>query len=435
MENDEKQAEDALNGGDREVSPNESGSSAVVTAGAVETDEASASGTNGDENTAAANEEQAGETAAIGGEPESPKGGKALLTGREKALCGVTAVAVVAAIAGFGLFAASNPAGAAAKYDGGNIQESEVAAYIEQYRSAYGLADDTQFASTLANQNMTVASYRQNAVDQLIIGKLIEKRAKELGVSVSDDEVEARLQQVYGQIAGDDDSMWKSTLESMGVTEDDLRARYRADLLQDKVCEADVAKEQAGDEDTLSYISSYLAESTQKHVYHIVFTSDEGKSTKAAECKKALDKAAKADALNAAEFEKIAAEYSESSTVADDKGSLGWTGSGSIPSDISDLIENMKAGEVSDPSTIEEDDGDALEIVYVDEEYSFPAASKITSLKKLKVPDELLDAIRSAAGQGNWTQDCQTYLAKLLASAKVTYYPVPDNASYNVELG
>lgn len=410
---------------------------------ALEAEASGESGTNEDEagtehaagEEPAEAEDAAGAVAAVAGATKDAASGKTPLTGREKVLGGVAAVAVVAAIAGFGLFAASNPAGAAAKFDGGNVQESEVAAYIEQYRNAYGLTDDTQFASTLTSQNMTVASYRQNAVDQLVIGKLIEKRAKELGVSVSDEEVEARLQQIYGQIAGDDDSIWKSTLESMGVTEDDLRSRYRADLLQEKVCKADVAQEQASDEDMLSYITSYLADSTQKHVYHIVFTSDEGKTQKASECADALKKAKKDGTLNAAEFEKLAAQYSESSTVADDKGVVGWTGSGVIPSDITDLIDGMGAGDVSDPTTIEEDDGDAYEIVYVDEEFSFPEASKITSLNKLKVPDGLLDIIRSAAGQGNWQQDCQKYLAKLLAGAKVTYYPVPDSASYNVDLG
>lgn len=359
--------------------------------------------------------------------------GKTPMTTREKVLAGVASAAVVAAIAGFGLFAANNPGDAAAKYSGGSIQESEVASYIEQYRTAYGLTDDSAFAKTLKNQNMTVASYRQNSVDQLIIKHLIEKRAKELGVEVSDDEVESRLQEVYGQIAGDDNSMWQSTLESMGVTEDDLRDRYRADLLQDKVCEQDVAKTDASDEDTLSYITSYLAGSTQKHVYHIVFTSDEGKTKKASECLKALQKLDKDGKLNAAAFEKCAVEYSESANVADNKGALGWTGSGNIGSDVSDLIADMKAGDLSDLSTIDEDDG-ALEIVYVDEDYAFPEAAKITSLKKLKVPEGLLGVVKSAASAGNWQTDCTNYLAKLLADAKVTYYPVPDGASYAVDL-
>lgn len=359
--------------------------------------------------------------------------GKKPMSGREKALCGVAAVAVVAAIAGFGLFAANLPGDAAAKYDGGKVTESEVSAYIEQYRSAYSLSDDTAFAAALKNQSMTVASYRQSAIDQLIIQKIIEKRASELGVSVSDDEVEARIQEVYGQIANGDDSIWQSTLESMGVTEDDLRTRYRADILQSKVCEQDVPQKEASDSDTLTYLTSYLADTTQKHVYRIVFTSDDGKSTKADECTQELKKLKKAGKLDTAAFEELAVKYSESDTVADDKGSLGWTGSGSIGDTISNLIGDMAVGSYSDATTVSEDD-DALEIVYVDQDFTFPSSSKITSIDSLNVPDELLDAIKAAVSKSNWQSDSSSYVARLLATAKVTYYPVPDDASYNVNL-
>lgn len=355
------------------------------------------------------------------------------MTGREKVFAGVATVAIVAAIAGFGLYAANMPGGAAAKYDGGSVSESEVSAYIEQYRSAYSLSTDSAFASALKNQNMTVASYRQNAVDQLVIQKIIEKRASELGVSVSDEDVEARLQEVYGQIANGDDSIWQSTLESMGVTEDDLRTRYKSDLLQDKVCEQDVAQENASDEDTVSYISSYLADTTQKHVYRIVFTSDDGKSTKADECTKELNKLKKAKKLTTASFEELVAKYSESETAADDKGSVGWTGSGNVGDTITDLIGSMNVGDVSDATTVAEDD-DALEIVYVDEDFTFPSSSEISSIDSLNIPDELLDAVKAAVSKANWQSDCTVYIAKLLADAKVTYYPVPDDASYNVDL-
>ena len=352
---------------------------------------------------------------------------------REKILAGVAGVAIVVAIAGFGLFAANMPGSNAAKFDGGSVSESELTAYIDQYRSAYGTTDDSSFASLLKNQNMTLASYRQSAIDQLVLQKLIEKRANELGVSVSDDDVEARLQEVREQMGATDDDTWQSTLESYGVTEDSLRSTYRSQLLQDKVCEQDVPEEEPSDDETLSYISSYLADTTQKHVYRIVFTSDEGKSTKANECAKELKKLKKSKKLNAAAFEELVAKYSESDTAADDKGSVGWSGSDNISDTISELIDSMSVGEVSDATTVEEDDN-ALEIIYVDQDFTFPASSEIESLDSLKIPDELLSDVKSAVSYSNWQTDCSTYIAKLLADAKVTYYPVPDDASYNVDL-
>ena len=365
---------------------------------------------------------------------EEPEQGKRGFTGREKALAGVAAVAVVAAIAGFGLFAVNNvPSNVAAKYSGGVITEEEVASSIAQYRSAYGYTDDSAFATQLENQNMTVASYRQNTADQLIIASLVEQRAKELGIEVTDDEVNAKVQQIAGQISSGDDSLWQTTLESMGVTEEALQKRYRADLLQQKVCEQDVPVTDATDDESLDYIKNYLASSTQKLVYRIVFSSDDGKTKKADECYKKLKALKDAGKLTTKKFSEVAAEYSESETVSSDNGKLGWTGSGNMSSDISDEIEDMKKGAVSEPITVGDDDN-ALEIVFVSDVCEFSTADEMTALSSLNVPDELLSIIKSAAAQQVWQENSTKYLAKLLADAKVTYYPVPDDAAYNVSL-
>ena len=357
------------------------------------------------------------------------------MSAREKVLAAVAGVAVVAAIAGFALFAINNvPAGTAAKYSGGTISEASVAASIEQYRKAYSLTDDSTFASQLKSQSMTVASYRQNTIDQLIIAQLVEKRAEELGVSASDEEVEAELGDVSGQISSGDDSLWQSTLDSMGITEDDLKTRYRANILQDKECEQDVPKTDATDEEVLSYIQSNLASSTQMQVYSIVFSSDDGKSSTANTCYEELKALKDSGKLTLKAFKAAAAKYSEAENAQETEGELGWTGSGNIGTDVSELIQDMKKGEMSELTTISEDD-DALEIVYVADTFEFPEASEITSVDSLNVPDALLSIIKSAATDEAWQSSCSSYLAKLLADAKVTYYPVPDDASYNVSLG
>lgn len=353
---------------------------------------------------------------------------------REIALAAVAAVAIVAAIGLFGLLAANSSLfGAAARYEGGSVSETEVTAWVEQYRGAYGLTDDEAFAQALASQNMTVASYRQNAIDQLVLAKLVEKRAKELGVSVSDEEVEARLASVYGQVAGEDNSMWQATLQTMGVSEDDLRVRYRADLLQEKVLSQDVPVEDATEEECLSYISGYLADTTQLHVMRIVFSSDEAKTTQAEDCLKELKELKSAGKLDADSFAQIALEYSEEEGVEQSRGELGWTGSGAIGVEAAEVIDGMEAGDLSELNTIDAEDN-ALEIFYISEEYSFPEAEAVSSLEALKVPDGLMSAVNTAAGQAAWKLDCNSYMAKMLANARITYYPVPKGASYDVDI-
>lgn len=364
---------------------------------------------------------------------DEPEAEKRPLSGREKLLAIVAAVALVAALVFCGLFATSCvPSSRAASFDGGTIAEEDVAAWIEQQRGAYGFTDDTTFAQALSSQGMTVASYRQNAIDQLVIKELIEQHAKADGITVSDEEVEERLASVYGQVSDGDDSLWLQTLESMGVTEDDLRVRYRADILQSKVLEAEVPVEDAADDEVLDYVGNYLADTTQKKVYCIAFSSDEGKTSKASACIAELKALKKGGKLDAVAFEEIALKYSEAEDVQDTKGSLGWTGSGSMTTDVSEIVEDLDAGEFSEAATI--DDDSTLGIVFVSEEYTFPELSEIVSIEAMETPDELLELVKSAAAQAAWSSDCSAYLAKLLADAQVTYYPVPSDASYNVDL-
>ena len=352
---------------------------------------------------------------------------------KEKPLIAGLVVAVIAAIIGFALFFTSGvPAGAAAKVNDSYVTEERVAEWIAQYRSVYGLTDDDTFASTLKSQNMTVVSYRQNAIDQIILSDLIEARANELGLEATDEEVQAKLESVSGQFASDDESLWASTLESMGVTEDELKVRYKADILQSKVEEADVPLRDASDEELLAYVQSYLAGTTQKHVCRIVFEGD-SMSTKAEKCMAELKGMRDAGTFDDAAFAKLAKKYSDEDDVAETGGALAWTGAGVIGDEITEVIEDMDAGEFSELTTIEADDG-ALEIIYVDETYTFPDASNIASVDAIGVPDELLIAVKSAAAQVAWQSDCSDYLAKMLAGAKITYYPVPDDAAYNVEL-
>ena len=345
----------------------------------------------------------------------------------------IAAVAVILAIIGFVLFFVNQvPSNAAAKVNDTYITEDKVAERITQYRSAYGYSDDSDFASMLSTNGYTVASYRMSIIDQLALSTLVEARAKELGITVSDEEVQAELESISGSVSSGDNSIWASTLESMGLTEDILKERYRANILQDKLCEKEVSERTASDDEVLAYAQSYLAGTTQMHVYRIVCSGDD-MATKASDAYAAVKALQDGGTLTWETFSEVAKKYSDESAVDTTGGELGWTGSGAIGTDLAETLESMGAGQVAGPISVESDNG-ALEIVYVDQDFTFPSAESMTSLASLNLPSKLRSVVQNAADYTAWQSDCNAYLAKMLANAQMTYYPTPANAAYNVSL-
>lgn len=350
---------------------------------------------------------------------------------KEKALIiGIVICAIVAVAAIFVNFANAVPGDAAAKVGDSYITEQRVADWISDYRGTYGYTDDEAFADALNSQNQTITAFRINVIDQIATNDLVQKRANELGISVSDDEVQQQYDSVVESVSSGDSSLFQQVIGSMGLTEESLKERYRNNLLQEKVVEADVQVETPTDDEVLDYAISNLSGTTQMHLYRIVFSGTD-KNTKAQECASILKSEKEAGTLTTNRFIEIAKQYSDEENVATTGGSLGWTGSGLIPDEISDFLENIAVGDYTGTVTVEED-GDALEIAYVDSSYTFPEDSDVASLSELGMPSDLSEVVSSATALAIWQTNCNNYLANLLVKAHVTYYPMPENAAYNV---
>jgi hypothetical protein len=96
------------------------------------------------------------------------------------------------------------------------------------------------------------------------------------------------------------------------------------------------------------------------------------------------------------------------------------------------ILEYLDVGSFSHPQSAGENG--VLEIIYCDRDYTFPGADDISSLTLSDVPEDLRELIESAAAEELWTQDCNAYLAALISAAQITYYPVPRDAPYAVDM-
>ena len=350
------------------------------------------------------------------------------LTVRERVLAAIACVAVVLACIGFGFGISSMvPADAAGKVNDTYIKEEAVAEWISQYRVANGLTDDEQFAQSLISQDLTVATFRQNVINQLALATVVIDVAGREGVMPSDDEVRAQLDEVKSSIAFGDDEVWKETLENYELTEADLMDQYRANIAQRKLCEKLVPRRDVADDEVLAYVRENLAGSTQKHAYRIVFTGDDA-NERASECYDALRNVGN---MSADEFAEFARRYSDEDGAQESGGSYAWSGA-NMSAEAKEILESVPVNTYTGLESVNEDD--AIEIFYVDQEYTFPSGLSLSELKLDDIPAGLIDDIAAAAADAAWVQDGNAYLASLLVGAQITYYPVPAGAAYNVDL-
>ena len=95
------------------------------------------------------------------------------------------------------------------------------------------------------------ATLRRDALDELIKEKLIEERAKELGVTATDEEIEEAVERVKRQYNLATDSEFDSALAQSNLNRDELRRQIRQTITIQKVISRDVTSKLDISEDML----------------------------------------------------------------------------------------------------------------------------------------------------------------------------------------
>lgn len=355
-------------------------------------------------------------------------------TTREKILSAVAAVCAVAAV-GIGVyhFATAVPSNVAAKVNDTYISESDVASDIDQYRSMYSLADNADFATAVVASGESIASFRQDMIDARITSILVDARAKELGLVPSDEEVQENYDAAVQSYGFGDEDTFKSTLSSYGMTEDSYKAQIKTNLEKSALFEKEVARSEASDDDAVSYAEGNLVGVSQKHYYRIMLTGDD-KAAVSDEVKQKLNELESAGNLTTDTFSELARQYSDEADVEGTGGSYAWAVEITDDADLGEAIDGLDVGEFTYVGSVASDDN-AYEFLYCDQEYSFPSSSDdMANLKASDVPESLWSLVKEKASDALWDTNCDVYLGNLLSKAKVTYYPIPDNASYNVTI-
>jgi foldase protein PrsA len=171
-----------------------------------------------------------------------------------------------------------------------------------------------------ADGQTRLLALRRGVLDDMINQHLVEQAAAEMGLAVSDAEVQQSLQGYIDQMGGE--GAFTQSLSQTGTTRDEVLAMERSSLIGQKVFDKVV-----GDVPTTAEFV---------HARHILCETN-------AACEAALAR------LNAGEsFDKVATAVSIDKASAARGGDLDWVGRGTLPSQqVEDAIFALQAGQRS----------------------------------------------------------------------------------------
>jgi foldase protein PrsA len=123
------------------------------------------------------------------------------------------------------------PADAVAVVDGEEIARSDYEALIGQAKKSYR-NQKREFPAAGSQEFQTL---RNQAVQFLVQREQFEQEAAELEVEVTEQQVDARLEQIQKQYFGGDKAKYEKQLKEQGLTERQVRNDIRAQLVSEKI--------------------------------------------------------------------------------------------------------------------------------------------------------------------------------------------------------
>jgi len=177
-----------------------------------------------------------------------------------------------------------------------------------------------QYEQALADQGLDPAQARDQVLEGLIDGALIQQGAVALGIQVSDEELD---RQVEADIeAGGGQAAFNEWLEATGQTREDYREMLRQSMISQRAMEA--------------VTGGLQTEAEQVHARHIQVDSEE-------EAREIL-----AQLQQGADFATLARERSTDLATRENGGDLGWFPRGMVAPELENAAFALQPGEVSD---------------------------------------------------------------------------------------
>lgn len=301
------------------------------------------------------------------------------------------------------------------------ISEQDVADYLAEFREGSANTSDEDWAAWMGKMGTNATKLRKEVINYLGQNWLVERAAQLRGVSVSDDEVEAKLEEQKSKYTSS--MAFTRSLINSGYTEEYYKLSIKSDLLREKIKETFSDPAGVSDKDLESYASMQMSNRRTRRSSAIFIESTEGSSSRMSAKAEAND--ARNELKAGKSFDEVFAKYS--STAHSKDGDMGYD-MVSVPClEYRDAVDKLgKKGAVSDVVTA----SDGFYVIVLTDIFEVPDGVKY-HLKQY--PSALVDAWRNElASQGN-SDEYDAFMKENVSDAQVAVEPMPEGLAYDVE--
>ncbi|HEU5278822.1 MAG TPA: peptidylprolyl isomerase [Gaiellaceae bacterium] len=257
------------------------------------------------------------------------------------------------------------------------------------------------------------AEYEQlkgQAVTFLIQRAEFEQEADNMGIKVTDDEVDKRIDQLKKQFYGGSDERYRKTLKQQGLTEDQAKEEVRAQLVSEELFKKVTSDVKISDKEVKAYYASHKSQYGQpqtREVRHILVQ------------KKALADQLYAQLQAGANFAKLAKKYSKDPGSASNGGKLTISKGQTVP-EFDKTAFALRKNELSKP--IHTQYG-----YHIIQALSDIKPAQTTPLSKVQASiKQQLEQQRKNEVMTKWVEDKKTQYCKSGIKYQVGYQPNPD---------
>ena len=199
---------------------------------------------------------------------------------------------------------------------------------------------EQQYASMFegADGDARKLDFRQRLLDNAVNNVLIRQAAKDEGVTVTDSDVEAKINELKKQFA--DDAAFEEALKKAKMTVEELEEQLRDQLVTTKLVEKLTRDIKVSDADAQAYYDKNKTQFVEKaavHASHILFNEDD----------KATAEKVLGQVKNGGDFTALAKEYSKDTVSAANGGDLGWPTTPYV-TEFQTAADKLKPGQISE---------------------------------------------------------------------------------------
>jgi foldase protein PrsA len=248
------------------------------------------------------------------------------------------------------------------------------------------------------------------AITFLIQQAEFEQEAASLGIKITDDKVNKRIDQLKKQFYGNSDERYKKTLAQQGLTEAQAKDAVRAQLISEELFKKVTDKVKVSDKQIKDYYDTHKTQYQQpetRDVRHILVQ------------KKALANQLYAKLKSGANFAKLAKKYSKDPGSASNGGKL-TVSKGQTVAAFDKTAFALKKGELSHPVRTQY----GYHIIQALSEIKPPQKTPLSKVKQT-IKQQLEDQQKRDA-MTKWVEDTKNRYCKSRIKYQVGYAPNPD---------